>query len=547
MSKQFVVTGKQLIVIGIVFALGLFATKAGARSGLFVDDQTPQIVIRNVDLNSEKGYTVGPIGLSPSVVIEEKESAGRVTLEKRSPSAVTQQRSTHEAGKSTYTDQEKKTATVQEAGKTTHTDETKQMQSVHEAGRTTHTDLTKKLASVHEAGKTTHTDEARKLVSTHEAGKTTHEDLEKKTRSVQEAGRMTHTDETKQMQSVHEAGKTTHMDLGKKLTTVHEAGKTTHLDETAKRRAEYRVDGLKISALDSNLETALDLSGLKVAGRSVINEKGEWVGPAMSTPAISAQDIVNQLQTLPRPLPLEVSNAQRLSGLNLEQLFIQLDSRNDGRYLSQSGGTINGNFGVRGAAGIGTSSPQAKLHISSGDGANFPQAQITQTTAGEFARLRFNVSGNNLWDIAVGSSSNVMNFFVQGAGNVLSLAPDSSLRAAGPALQNRSSSGWAKALVKMLGGRIATCFNSQAADANGANSCNGFNIVQNRPGDYTVTFPFSVNDRYVVVTPESESEGPATPTIFFPAPNQVRVRTWSGVSTTAGPLLVDRAFHIVIF
>jgi hypothetical protein len=75
--------------------------------------------------------------------------------------------------------------------------------------------------------------------------------------------------------------------------------------------------------------------------------------------------------------------------------------------------------------GIGTTSPEAKLHALSGGFT--PQLQLTQTVTGDpqgqsFARLRFNVGTSNFWDIAVGeAANNVMNFFRQGTGNVMTL------------------------------------------------------------------------------------------------------------------------------
>jgi hypothetical protein len=83
--------------------------------------------------------------------------------------------------------------------------------------------------------------------------------------------------------------------------------------------------------------------------------------------------------------------------------------------------------------GIGTASPDAKLHVSSGGDFNSPQVEITQSTPNDFARLRFNTFGTDpddpthprpfpVWDIAAGQG--VLNLFVQGTGNVMTLKPD---------------------------------------------------------------------------------------------------------------------------
>jgi hypothetical protein len=84
----------------------------------------------------------------------------------------------------------------------------------------------------------------------------------------------------------------------------------------------------------------------------------------------------------------------------------------------------------RGNVGIGTQVPEGMLHVSSGTDFNAPQLVIAQTTPQDFARLRFIASGIDpdsgprrlpLWDIAAGRG--VLNFFVQGIGNVMTLAP----------------------------------------------------------------------------------------------------------------------------
>jgi len=72
--------------------------------------------------------------------------------------------------------------------------------------------------------------------------------------------------------------------------------------------------------------------------------------------------------------------------------------------------------------GIGTTTPDAKLHISSDGDFNSPQAEITQTTEWDFARLRFQSFGGsqkfpNLphsWDIA--AANDRLNFFEPNVG-----------------------------------------------------------------------------------------------------------------------------------
>ena len=83
----------------------------------------------------------------------------------------------------------------------------------------------------------------------------------------------------------------------------------------------------------------------------------------------------------------------------------------------------------RGGVGIGTNNPSAILHVSSGTSQSQPQAQLDQTTSGDFSRLRFQASTNPYWDLAVGGTApnNVMNWFVNGFGNIMSLQTNGTL------------------------------------------------------------------------------------------------------------------------
>lgn len=92
-----------------------------------------------------------------------------------------------------------------------------------------------------------------------------------------------------------------------------------------------------------------------------------------------------------------------------------------------------------GNVGIGTTGPAAKLQVVSGAGFGSPQVQITQTNANDFARLRFNAGNRPLWDIAIGGSSNVMNFFAGATSlNVMSLSENGNVRIAGALTQGSS-------------------------------------------------------------------------------------------------------------
>jgi hypothetical protein len=113
----------------------------------------------------------------------------------------------------------------------------------------------------------------------------------------------------------------------------------------------------------------------------------------------------------------------------------------------------------------------------------------------------------------------------------------------GSTQQGRSDGGWVKALVRMAGSTLSRCYNSQTSTPSTAATCNSFSIT-GASGNYTITFPFQVNDRYLVVTAESVADTPRCCIIQydFPANNQVRVRTWDHNGAA-----IDRAFSLVVF
>lgn len=78
-----------------------------------------------------------------------------------------------------------------------------------------------------------------------------------------------------------------------------------------------------------------------------------------------------------------------------------------------------------GNVGIGTTNPQASLDIVSSYN---PQLRLVQT-ANDYARIRFAATNLAAWDIAVGA--NVMNFFVNGIGNIMTLSSNGNLYCAG--------------------------------------------------------------------------------------------------------------------
>lgn len=85
-----------------------------------------------------------------------------------------------------------------------------------------------------------------------------------------------------------------------------------------------------------------------------------------------------------------------------------------------------------GDVGIGTVGPAARLQVFSGGNINTPQAMVTQSTSGDFARLRLTATGSpTAWDIAAGTASGVMNFYASSTGrNVVSLNPNGTVSVA---------------------------------------------------------------------------------------------------------------------
>jgi hypothetical protein len=125
------------------------------------------------------------------------------------------------------------------------------------------------------------------------------------------------------------------------------------------------------------------------------------------------------------------------------------------------------------------------------------------------------------------------------------------MQSLGNTRQSRNKGGWVKAMFRYAGGSN-TCFRGDdGASGASANSCSGFSHAitpGSVAGDWTITFPFTVNDRFIVVTPQWGGSSAVTTAIEFPAANQVRVRTWAfGGATVSGFVLTDMAFTLVVF
>ena len=77
-----------------------------------------------------------------------------------------------------------------------------------------------------------------------------------------------------------------------------------------------------------------------------------------------------------------------------------------------------------GKVGIGTTSPAAALHVSSSGTFYAPQLQLTQTTPGDYARIRMGDGASANWDIAAGiGTDNSLHFYAQGQ-NRMTITPN---------------------------------------------------------------------------------------------------------------------------
>lgn len=125
------------------------------------------------------------------------------------------------------------------------------------------------------------------------------------------------------------------------------------------------------------------------------------------------------------------------------------------------------------------------------------------------------------------------------------------MQAQGNARQSRDKGGWVKAIFRYTGGGNVCFRGDDGASGASANTCAGFSRVVtpgSAQGDWTITFPFTVNDRFIVVTPQWGGSSAVTTAIEFPAANQVRVRTWAfGGATVSGFVITDMAFTLVVF
>lgn len=114
----------------------------------------------------------------------------------------------------------------------------------------------------------------------------------------------------------------------------------------------------------------------------------------------------------------------------------------------------------------------------------------------------------------------------------------------GDARQTRNDGGLVKALALVTGGggagSISRCYNGQVIPPASTAPC-GFGLVTSA-GTYTVTFGFTVSDRFFSVTPLYESNLAVHGTVYLVGSNYVVIKMWNDSGA-----LINSAFFIEVY
>jgi hypothetical protein len=123
------------------------------------------------------------------------------------------------------------------------------------------------------------------------------------------------------------------------------------------------------------------------------------------------------------------------------------------------------------------------------------------------------------------------------------------MRAEGNVQQLRDKGGWVKAIFRKDAAGNLTCFRGdEVAGAAAANTCNDFHFLfSDLEGVSNIAFPFKVNDRFIVVTPEwADENSTATATVSFIGANGISVKTWT-IAPGSTPTRTPMGFTLLVF
>lgn len=204
-----------------------------------------------------------------------------------------------------------------------------------------------------------------------------------------------------------------------------------------------------------------------------------------------------------------------------------------------------GNFQTTGNAGFGTAAPNTRLTLSGGaqwTTSNWTASMNMQN--GSALGWEANASGQRF---GIGQTNNGLHFFrtISGFGSTLTPAEyDMVITDNGHMTQPAERSGLPKAMVFVdptlpADQYIVRCYNGVTGAT--ANNC-GFAMSRSGLGNYVVSFPFQVSDRFYYVTAAS----PARTAIANPAgSNGVHVDTRTIIVDPGGH--ADSSFYLIVF